>query len=73
MKLTEERSSSVLVGDERQSTMDTYVKICDELFDKLDKNHDGKVSLEEFVDQYHATKRTIIEYLETLELGIRDM
>lgn len=74
MALTRDRNAGAsLSDDEYRSTMDTYQKVCDELFDKLDKNHDGKVSLEEFVEQYHASKRYIIEVLEGLELGIRDM
>lgn len=40
---------------------ETYARICDELFDKLDKNHDGKVSLDEFVERYHDSKRYLLE------------
>lgn len=61
LALTKERKGVEFTEEERMQNKQTYELICDQLFDTLDKNNDGKVSLTEFIDNYHAQKRYIVE------------
>lgn len=51
---------------------DEFNTVVDKIFEDLDINNDGRVSLEEFVEIYHNQKREVIEELETLDLRIKD-
>jgi len=61
-----------LSPEEEIEMRERFDEIVSDLFERMDRSLDGRVDVNEFVDQYHAEYTNTKEEIEDLKLRIAD-